>query len=194
VDLKEILKRLKLSEQNISMILGGLVIVVIGILIFNYFRGVGRKIEAPTGQPTSGEVKLIEEEGGKLVPEGLPKTYKVQKGDHLWMIAEKYFGSGYNWVDIAKENKLVNPDRLLVGQELMIPKTEVIEPVELPVTGQVEAISGNKYTVEKSDNLWEIAVRAYGDGYQWTKIWQANENLVKNPDIIQPGQVLSIPR
>lgn len=194
MDLKEILKRLKLSEQNISMILGGLVIVVIGILIFNYFRGVGRKIEAPTGQPTSGEVKLIEEEGGKLVPEGLPKTHTVLGGEHLWKIAETYFGSGYNWVDIAQENNLANPNRLLVGQELTIPKAEVIEPVELPTTSLGEAISGDKYTVEKSDNLWEIAVRAYGDGYQWTKVWQANENLVKNPDIIQPGQVLSIPR
>jgi putative chitinase len=194
VDLKEILKRLKLSEQNISMILGGLVIVVIGILIFNYFRGVGRKIEAPTGQPTSGEVKLIEEEGGKLVPEGLPKTYKVQKGDHLWMIAEKNFGSGYNWVDIAKENNLANPNRLLVGQELIIPKAEVIKPAEMPVTGQAGAINQGSHTVQKGDSLWTVAVRAYGDGYQWTKIWQANETLVKNPDIIQPGQVLSIPR
>ena len=176
------------------MILGGLVIVVIGILIFNYFRGVGRKIEAPTGQPTSGEVKLIEEESGKLVPEGLPKTYKVQKGDHLWMIAEKNFGSGYNWVDIAKENKLVNPNKILVDQELIIPKTEVRKPAEMPVTGQAGAITQGSHTVQKGDSLWTVAVRAYGDGYQWTKIWQANENLVKNPDIIQPGQVLTLPR
>lgn len=192
MDLKEILKKLKLSEQNISMVLGALVVIVIGVLIFNYFRGVGQKVTTEEA-PVPGEVKLIEEEG-KFVPEGLPKTHIVQEGEHLWMIAETYFGSGYNWVDIAQENNLTNPDRLLVGQELTIPKAEVIEPVELPITGLGEAISGDKYTVEKSDNLWEIAVRAYGDGYQWTEIWQANESLVKNPDIIQPGQVLTLPR
>jgi nucleoid-associated protein YgaU len=192
VDLKELLKKLKLSEQNISMVLGALVVIVIGVLIFNYFRGVGQKVTTEEA-PVPGEVKLIEEEG-KFVPEGLPKTHTVQAGEHLWMIAETYYGSGYNWVDIARENKLVNPNRLLVGQELIIPKTEVIKLVETPVTGLGGAISGDKYTVEKSDNLWKIAVRAYGDGYQWTKIWQANENLVKNPDIIEPGQVLSLPR
>ncbi len=175
------------------MILGALVVVVIGVLIFNYFRGVGKEVKAPTGEPAPGEIQLIEEEG-RLVPEGLPKTHKVGKGEHLWMIAERYFGSGYNWVDIAQENNLVNPNRLLVDQELIIPQSEVKEPVELPTTGVAEAISGDTHTVQKTDNLWEIAVRAYGDGYQWTKIWYANENLVKNPDIIQPGQVLSLPR
>lgn len=191
MDLKELLKKLRLSEQNISMVLGALVVIVIGVLIFNYFRGVSPET-TPEETTAPGEVKLIEEEG-KLVPEGLPKTHTVQVDEHLWMIAENYYGSGYNWVDIARENNLVNPNRLLVGQELMIPKAEVIKPVT-PETGMGNAISGNQYTVEKSDNLWEIAVRAYGDGYQWTKIWQANENLVKNPDIIHPGEVLSIPR
>jgi len=192
VDLKELLKKLKLSEQNISMVLGALVVIVIGVLIFNYFRGVGTEV-TPEETPVPGEIQLIEEEG-KLVPEGLPKTHTVQAGEHLWMIAETYYGSGYNWVDIARENNLTNPNRLLVGQELSIPKSEVIEPVELPLAGMGEAIAEDQYTVEESDNLWEIAVRAYGDGYQWTQIWQANENLVKNPDIIHPGEVLSIPR
>jgi nucleoid-associated protein YgaU len=203
VDLKEILKRLRLSEQNISMVLGALVVVVIGVLIFNYFRGVGKKEEAPQVTPTPAEIQLVEEEG-KLVPEGLPRTHKVEEGEHLWNIAEKYYGSGYNWVDISQENGLANPDMLLVGQELTIPKTEVRKPVE-PVVAQ--AITGNSYTVEKNDSLWHIAVRAYGDGYQWTKIWQANEDgyqwtkiwqanedQVEDPNIIETDQVLTIPR
>lgn len=172
------------------MVLGALVVVVIGVLIFNYFRGVGKKEEAPQVTPTPAEIQLVEEEG-RLVPEGLPKTHKVEEGEHLWKIAETYYGSGYNWVDISQENELANPNMLLVGQELTIPKTEVREPVQ-PVVAQ--AITGNSYTVEKNDSLWNIAVRAYGDGYQWTKIWQANENQVKNPNIIEADQVLTIPR
>ena len=48
------------------------------------------------------------------------------------------------------------------------------------------------YTVKSGDYLWSIAVRAYGDGYQWVKIVKAN-NLV-NPDLIFSGNVLRLPR
>ncbi len=55
------------------------------------------------------------------------------------------------------------------------------------------------YTVgtwaENRDCLWNISGRAeiYGDPFQWPKIWQANTDMIKNPDVIQPGWVLTIP-
>lgn len=55
------------------------------------------------------------------------------------------------------------------------------------------------YTVgtwaEDRDCLWNISGRAeiYSDPFQWPKIWQANTDQIKNPDIIQPGWVLTIP-
>lgn len=55
------------------------------------------------------------------------------------------------------------------------------------------------YTVgtwsENKDCLWNIAgnTEIYGDPNQWPKIWQANTNIIRNPDIIQPGWVLTIP-
>jgi putative chitinase len=187
--LKNFLKKLKLNESTISMILGALVIVVVGVLIFNYFRGVGKPKPEVTPTPT-GELKLVEE-GGKLIPEGLPTTYKVQKGDHLWKIAEKFYGSGYNWVDIAKENKLANANLLFVDQELNIPKVEVRQPKKL-ATLFGPAISEDQYMVVKGDHLWGIAVRAYGDGYKWVEI--ARENNLGNPNLIHPGNALKLPR
>ncbi len=186
--LKNFLKKLKLNESTISVILGVIVVLVIGALIFNYFRSVGQNEEE--GQPTQtvGEVKLIEEEEG-LVPEGLPMVYKVQAGDNLWKIAERYYSSGYNWVDIVKENNLVNANYLLVDQELILPKAAVRQPVEKMAE---QSITADKYTVVKGDNLWNIAVRAYQDGYQWVEI--AHENNLSNPDLIHPGNVLTIPR
>ena len=187
--LKNFLKKVKLNESTISLILGVLVVIVVGTLIFNYFRGIGKnKEEGTQATPTTGEVKLVQEEG-KLVPEGLPINYKVQAGDNLWKIAEKYYSSGYNWVDIAKENKLTNANRLLVDQELILPKTEVKKPTAIIAD---QTITGNQYTVVKGDSLWKIAVRAYQDGYQWVKI--ASENNLSNPDMIHPGNVLNIPR
>jgi nucleoid-associated protein YgaU len=49
------------------------------------------------------------------------------------------------------------------------------------------------YEVRKGDSLWKIAKHAYGDGSKWPLIAEANKELVPNPDLIKPGQVLTIP-
>lgn len=55
------------------------------------------------------------------------------------------------------------------------------------------------YTVgtwaENRDCLWNIAgkMEIYGDPHMWPKVWQANTDIIRNPDIIFPGQVLQIP-
>ena len=53
--------------------------------------------------------------------------------------------------------------------------------------------STNTYTVKKGDNLWNIAKKHYGKGSQYTKIYNANKDKIKNPNLIYPGQVLVIP-
>ncbi|MEE6167798.1 MULTISPECIES: LysM peptidoglycan-binding domain-containing protein [unclassified Mycolicibacterium] len=47
------------------------------------------------------------------------------------------------------------------------------------------------YTVEPGDTLWAIAERFYGDGNRYQEI--ANASGIPNPDLINPGQVLTIP-
>lgn len=47
------------------------------------------------------------------------------------------------------------------------------------------------YTVESGDTLWAIAERFYGDGNRYQAI--ADASGISNPDLIQPGQVLTIP-
>lgn len=49
------------------------------------------------------------------------------------------------------------------------------------------------YTVKAGDSLWKIAQRIYGNGNQWTKIYEANRDKIKNPDLIYPGQQFVIP-
>jgi nucleoid-associated protein YgaU len=171
------------------MILGALVIIVVGALIFNYFRGVQKPTTEEIVKPE--EIKLVEEEG-EMVPENLPTTYQVKAGDDLWKIAEKFYGSGYNWVDIAQENELANANLIYVDQELTIPRTAVIKPVAATTTAFGPTIEGSQYVVQKGDHLWGIAVRAYGDGFQWSKIAEANN--ITNPDLIEQGQVLTLPR
>ena len=49
------------------------------------------------------------------------------------------------------------------------------------------------YTVVKGDSLSKIAKRFYGDAQQWRKIYEANQDQIKNPDLIYPGQTFRIP-
>ena len=49
------------------------------------------------------------------------------------------------------------------------------------------------YTVKKGDCLWNIAKKYYGNGAQYTKIYNANKGKIQNPNLIYPGQVLTIP-
>jgi len=55
-----------------------------------------------------------------------------------------------------------------------------------PVTEQT-------YTVVRGDSLSKIATRFYGDAQQWRKIYEANRDQIKNPDLIHPGQTFRIP-
>ena len=50
------------------------------------------------------------------------------------------------------------------------------------------------YTVVAGDSLSKIAKREYGDASKWPKIYDANRDQIKNPDLIHPGQVLTLPR
>jgi uncharacterized protein YidB (DUF937 family) len=50
------------------------------------------------------------------------------------------------------------------------------------------------YTVVAGDSLSKIAKRLYGDANEWRRIFEANRDQIKNPDLIHPGQKLRIPR
>ena len=49
------------------------------------------------------------------------------------------------------------------------------------------------YEVVSGDSLSKIAKREYGDAKLWPRIFEANKDLLKDPDKIFPGQKLKIP-
>lgn len=198
--IKQFLKTIKLNESLLSMIFGMATVVLVGILVFRIYNANKPTITQEADETTQpaemvGEVAVETKEDGLKYPTELPESYQVQAGEHLWQISEKHYGSGYNWVDIAKENNLTNPGILFVDQELKLPKVAVREA---KVTAQDTAtptsneIVGDSYTVVKGDHLWGIAVRAYGDGYKWVELAKANE--IANPNLIEVGQVIKIAR
>ena len=51
----------------------------------------------------------------------------------------------------------------------------------------------NFYTIEKGDTLWSIAENFYKNGSKYTKIVEANLEVIKDADKIYPGQTIRIP-
>ena len=53
--------------------------------------------------------------------------------------------------------------------------------------------SAKTYVVVHGDSLSKIAKREYGDASKWHRIYEANKDIIKDPDLIYPGQELKIP-
>lgn len=60
---------------------------------------------------------------------------------------------------------------------------------ELPAEG----LKPGSVVVQPGNNLWRIARRTYGRGIQYVVIYQANRDQIRNPNLIFPGQVFSLP-
>ena len=69
------------------------------------------------------------------------------------------------------------------------------KPTTTTTTNKVvtPTVKKKTYTVKKGDSLWNIAKKYYGKGSEYTKIYNANKDKIKNPNSIYPGQVLTIP-
>jgi len=184
-------KYFKSTEEVVSMFLGLVIVVVVVGLIFNFFQRKKGNVDIPG----SNNIELTESSGSSLKPGELKNgEYIVAKGDSLWKIAQKNYNDGYKWNEIAKANNLKNPSNIEVGQKLVMPSLEKKEVLTSGADNKGNTtITTGEYKVVKGDNLWKIAVRAYGDGYQWTKIWQANKAKLVSPNGLEIGMLLTIP-
>jgi len=56
-----------------------------------------------------------------------------------------------------------------------------------------QTIEVQYYTIAKGDSLWKIAEKFYGNGSKYTGIFEENREVIKDPDLIFPGQKIRIP-
>jgi nucleoid-associated protein YgaU len=73
------------------------------------------------------------------------------------------------------------------------PDVQVNIQVNSGFADQSQASGGRTYTVKGGDTLSKIAKEVYGDASAWKKIHEANKAAIPNPDLIHPGQELTIP-
>jgi nucleoid-associated protein YgaU len=67
------------------------------------------------------------------------------------------------------------------------------QPVPAAGTAAQGGSAPRTYTVVAGDTLSAIAKREYGAANRWKAIFEANRDKISNPDLIKPGQVLTIP-
>ena len=74
----------------------------------------------------------------------------------------------------------------------------VVARVEVPFERGVpevvrQQIAAGRVVIQPGNNLWNIARQLYGSGYRYTVIYQANQDQIRDPNLIYPGQVLETP-
>lgn len=146
----------------------------------------GQKLQIPAGSSgsqgaaaSSGTAaSTAATSGGQAA--GAASTYTVKAGDSLGKIAQRF---GTTVAELQRLNNITNPDKLTLGQKLIVPGSAGGAAVAVPTGGQ-----GKTYVVQRGDTLLSIA-RRFG---LTVKQLQAANNI-SNPDRISLGQKLVIP-
>lgn len=124
------------------------------------------------------------------------------KGDIKHMATRNVMVSGLGKVDGKYFIERVTHSKSAKGaytcnirMHLCIARTGLPATASMPSTAKKESnqSTSTKYTVVKGDCLWSIAKRFYGSGAKYTLIYNANRGIIKIPNLIYPGQVLTIP-
>jgi nucleoid-associated protein YgaU len=96
-------------------------------------------------------------------------------------------------------------EREVATQELAAAQTEAaapeVAPASEPATSEpaaaepaAEAAAPITITVQPGFTLWAIARDTYGDGVLYVQVFEANRDKIKDPDLIYPGQVFTVPQ
>lgn len=115
--------------------------------------------------------------------EALPESWNIQSGECLWIIAgyEDVYSDPVKWPRIYRANtdKIMDP-------EWIYPDTVLVIPRDWP----------RQHLVALDESLsliasyWEV----YGNPMEWTRLFEANKDRIQDPHLIEPEQVLAIPR
>ena len=108
--------------------------------------------------------------------------YTVMKGDYLWRIAKKkdHYGDGMKWMRIYSVNRdqIDNPDLIYPNQSFSIP---------------LDIDKNTQYLVKRGDHLYGIAESLYNDPFKWRSLYEANKDMIEDPNQIVPEMILTTP-
>ncbi|KPK89576.1 hypothetical protein AMJ80_09580 [bacterium SM23_31] len=110
------------------------------------------------------------------------EVYTVVNGDYLWRIARKpeVYNDPFQWIRIYTKNRdmITNPDLIFPGQDFKI-FHDVLENEHLVVRGEfLSKIAGYPHV--------------YNDPFMWTRLYELNEDVIMDKDLIYPHMILFI--
>ncbi|MEA1973524.1 MAG: LysM peptidoglycan-binding domain-containing protein [Candidatus Cloacimonadota bacterium] len=129
------------------------------------------------------KVLSLQEDVRSAKPRYFEDEYTVKRGDFLSKISgyEYIYNDPSKWGIIYRANRdrIKDPNIISVDQVIKIPRG-------LP----------HSWKVYNGEFLWKIASypEVYGNGTLWPKIYRANKDQIKDPNLIYPNQKLTIPR
>jgi len=143
------------------------------------------------------DVQVLKKDGGyaPLDPAG---WYSLASHDYmLYSQGDGYSMFGKDTVTVLKDQYMVDSDVLIRYITDVLDGTVTQEQYgrsqgRIQTAGAAES-TAHGYIVLPGDSLWKIAKQEYGLGTVWKDIYQANRELLKDPDRIYPGQVLVLP-
>ncbi|TAJ19426.1 MAG: LysM peptidoglycan-binding domain-containing protein [Planctomycetota bacterium] len=130
-------------------------------------------------------------------PAASGSTYKVKRGDTLSSIAKSALGAGSRYPEILALNPGLDPNRMRVGAELVLPGGSSVKatPASAPKTPSAAKsaapAAGTTYTVRRNESLWSIAQAQLGDGDRYTEIAALNPQI--DPKRLVVGMQLRLP-
>ncbi|MCR9256898.1 MAG: Ig-like domain-containing protein [Alphaproteobacteria bacterium] len=153
--------------------------------------------EAPTaddGQTTLDVVDYGAEGGltlsGKAEPDSDVRVYLDNRS-----VGDARTDSDGNW-SLTPDGS-VAPGRYTLRVDRIDPEGVVLARLELPFE-RAEPIQtlpeGRLVVIQPGNNLWTIARRTYESGIKYTVIYEANRDQIRDPDLIYPGQIFTLPQ
>jgi nucleoid-associated protein YgaU len=138
------------------------------------------------------------------------REYVVREGDVSWeriAARKEVYGDRRLWRAVARANPLTTSDRLRPGARLRIAVDPdniqdgkvvwVDEPVASGAAKPAAAAPRSQpevtYVIRRDDTLWSIARQFYGSGARWREIYEANRDVITNPDRPPTGATIRIP-
>ena len=104
--------------------------------------------------------------------------------------------SDKNGLWVLSPDTPVSPGLHALRADQVDDKGGVLARTEIPFSRAEETAAmkpGSFVVVQPGNSLWRLARRTYGQGVQYTLIFEANKNQIRNPNLIYPGQVFALP-
>jgi len=108
-------------------------------------------------------------------------SYIIKKGDTLMWISYKLFGDYSTWKELQHLNPTKNITRLQIGDTIRYTQ---------PETSFNWKKTGKTYNIKKGDSLGKISKKLYTTRTKWQRLWNYNNRMIKNPDLIFSGFTL----